>query len=227
MTSQYASFSLNCVLICTNLSISTDTLQQNGEAMRVTDTRYARERSQLELALEMIGFEARTRTIRGCTGLSDDRIRKLYSTYFKHAGNKQVVRRQRGKSPRRVEVFFRSPRMQMESTTLALLMVHYGIFALAADGTLTLAFQRHSVRFGRRLCRVFALFRTLCPDSALSFEQAWSLCLALHRHEEVALTSCAHCGGQFVYDLLSASRSVCACCRLGAATKRAANAARA
>lgn len=184
--------------------------------MRVTDTRYARERSQLELALEMIGFEARTRTIRGCTGLSDDRIRKLYSTYFKHAGAKTVVRRQRGKSPRRVEVFFRSSRMQMESTTLALLMVHYGIFALAADGTLSLAFPRHSVRFGRRLCRVYALFRTLCPESALSFEQAWSLCLALHRHEEVELSSCTHCGGQFVYDLLSASRSVCACCRLSA-----------
>ena len=51
--------------------------------MRLTDDRYAGERSQFELALRMIRHEARTRTIRDCTGLSDDRIRKLYSTYFR------------------------------------------------------------------------------------------------------------------------------------------------
>ena len=50
--------------------------------MRLTDDRYAAERSQFELALRMIRHEARTRTIRECTGLSDDRIRKLYATYF-------------------------------------------------------------------------------------------------------------------------------------------------
>ena len=43
----------------------------------MTDDRYAAERSQFELALRMIRHEARTRTIRECTGLSDDRIRKL------------------------------------------------------------------------------------------------------------------------------------------------------
>ena len=52
--------------------------------MRLTDDRYAGERSQFELALRMIGHEARTRTIRECTGLSDDRIRKLYTTYFRN-----------------------------------------------------------------------------------------------------------------------------------------------
>ena len=45
--------------------------------MRLTDNRYASERSQFELALRMIHHEARTRTIKECTGLSDDRIRKL------------------------------------------------------------------------------------------------------------------------------------------------------
>ena len=54
--------------------------------MRLTDDRYASERSQFELALRMIRHEARTRTIRECTGLSDDRIRKLYSTYFRNSG---------------------------------------------------------------------------------------------------------------------------------------------
>ncbi len=182
--------------------------------VRVTDTRYARERSQLELALEMIAFEARTRTIRGCTGLSDDRIRKLYSTYFKHGGGATAVRRQRGKSPRRIEVFFRTPTAQMEATTLALLMVHYGLFAVAVDGTLTPTFARSNIRFGRRLCRVYALFHTVCPASNLSFEQAWSLCRALERGDEMSLVNCADCAGQFVYDLLSAEASVCPCCQM-------------
>ena len=52
--------------------------------MRLTDDRYAGERSQFELALRMIHHEARTRTIRECTGLSDDRIRKLFGTYFQN-----------------------------------------------------------------------------------------------------------------------------------------------
>ena len=54
--------------------------------MRFTDDRYAGELGQFELALRMIGHEARTRTIRECTGLSDDRIRKLYSRYFRNVG---------------------------------------------------------------------------------------------------------------------------------------------
>lgn len=178
------------------------------------ESRFRRERSQLELALEMIAFEARTRTIRGCTGLSDDRIRKLYTTYFKHERGALAVRRQRGKSPRRVDVFFRTASKQMEATALALLMLHYGVFALSVGGQLSLAVPRHSVPFGRRLCRVYALFRTLQPSATLSFEQAWSLCLALNRGDEVSLARCLDCEGQFLHDLLAAERSVCPCCRL-------------
>ena len=55
--------------------------------MRLTDDRYAGEKSQFELAIRMIGHEARTRAIRECTGLSDDRIRKVYATYFRNSGN--------------------------------------------------------------------------------------------------------------------------------------------
>ena len=44
--------------------------------MRLTDNRYANERNQFELALRMIRHEARTGTIRACTGFTEDRIRK-------------------------------------------------------------------------------------------------------------------------------------------------------
>jgi len=45
--------------------------------MRISDDRYDRERSSLDLALQFLRHESRTQTIRTWTGLSDDRIRKL------------------------------------------------------------------------------------------------------------------------------------------------------
>ena len=88
--------------------------------MRLTDDRYAAERSQFELALRMIRHEARTRTIRECTGLSDDRIRKLYTTYFRNTGATSV-RRRRGKSPRQITRFVKNPENQLQATTLVAL----------------------------------------------------------------------------------------------------------
>ena len=49
--------------------------------MRVSDDRYTRDRQNFDLALRLIRHEARTFTIRQWTGLSDDRIRKLYRSY--------------------------------------------------------------------------------------------------------------------------------------------------
>ncbi len=49
--------------------------------MRISDDRYSRDRQRYDLALRFIQHEARTRTIRTWTGLTDDRIRKLYRSY--------------------------------------------------------------------------------------------------------------------------------------------------
>jgi hypothetical protein len=54
--------------------------------MRITDDRYTRDRLRLDLALRLIRHEARTRTIRSWTGLTDDRIRKLYRSYVADGG---------------------------------------------------------------------------------------------------------------------------------------------
>ena len=55
--------------------------------MRATDDRYRGEQAKFDLAMRMIEHEARTGTIRYFTGMNDDRIRKLYTTYFKHSGS--------------------------------------------------------------------------------------------------------------------------------------------
>ena len=104
--------------------------------MRLTDDRYAGERSQFELALRMIRHEARTRTIRECTGLSDDRIRKLYATYFRNTGATEV-RRRRGKSPRQVMRFVKNPRNQLQATTLVALYCSGLLLRVDTDNTIS------------------------------------------------------------------------------------------
>ena len=54
--------------------------------MRATDDRYTAERDRFDLAIRMIRHEARTGTIRLCTGFTEDRIRKIYASYFPGQG---------------------------------------------------------------------------------------------------------------------------------------------
>ena len=75
--------------------------------MRISDDRYSRDRLRLDLALRFIHHEARTHTIRAWTGLTDDRIRKLYRTYLYEAGGAGVANHH-GKPPRPAVFFPRS-----------------------------------------------------------------------------------------------------------------------
>ena len=75
--------------------------------MRITEDRYSRDRLRIDLAIRLIGHEARTSTIRLWTGLTDDRIRRLYRSYIADAGGATVVRH-RGKPPAMLSFFTRS-----------------------------------------------------------------------------------------------------------------------
>jgi hypothetical protein len=50
--------------------------------MRISDDRYSRERLSLDLALRFLRNEARTQAIRAWTGLTDDRIRKVFCSSY-------------------------------------------------------------------------------------------------------------------------------------------------
>src|SRR5688572_18099605 len=65
--------------------------QGSRQTMRISDDRYSRDRLRLDLALRFIHHEARTHTIRAWTGLTDDRIRKLYRTYLHEADGTKVA----------------------------------------------------------------------------------------------------------------------------------------
>src|SRR5688500_17986472 len=94
--------------------------------MAITNESYSFERRRQDLALRMIRHEARTCTIRECTGLTDDRIRRLYRVYAQHV-TEAPVRRRRGKSPRQITFFVRNTRAQFESSLLASAFTAFGL----------------------------------------------------------------------------------------------------
>src|SRR5271165_6838591 len=86
--------------------------------MRIYDDRYSRDQRRLDVALRFIRHEARTRTIRTWTGLSDDRIRKLYRSYSGQLCGVPLTRH-RGKSPQQAAHFTRTARARQEAALLA------------------------------------------------------------------------------------------------------------
>ncbi len=187
--------------------------------MRLTDDRYASERSQFELALRMIRHEARTRTIRECTGLSDDRIRKLYATYFRDAGSTTVHRR-RGKSPRQITRFVKNPENQLQATTLVTLFCSGLLLRIDADNAISPCWPRPDVEFGHRVCRAFETYLLLHEDASLSFEWTWNLLHSISYNDELYLAVCAACTARYVQDAYALDHKTCPACEIEAHRRR-------
>jgi hypothetical protein len=173
--------------------------------MRISDDRYSRERARMELALRFLHHEARTQTIRAWTGLSDDRIRKLYRSYMSQA--RRYLPRHRGKSPHQVAYFTRSLRLQEETAALASLLSLLG----AVPATMTTSATRASAAAaaevpgslpvlarGELLCQAFEAFRMYLPSAQISFEHAVFLATALARGDQLRLGGCCDCGSLMV-----------------------------
>lgn len=181
--------------------------------MRLTDDRYAGERRQFELALRMIGHEARTRTIRECTGLSDDRIRKLYTNYFKHNGAGSV-RRRRGKSPRQIGRFVKNPAHQLQATTLVALFCAGRILRIDEADRVHNRWPRPDVEYGHRVCRAFENYRLLHDRPLLNFEWTWNLLVNITWNDELYLAACRGCNGRYVQDAYALDDRTCPACAI-------------
>src|SRR5262245_11538222 len=123
--------------------------------MRISDDRYSRDRLRLDLALRFIHHEARTHTIRAWTGLTDDRIRKLYRTYL-HEADGSGVARHRGKSPRQAAFFTRSVRMRREAAVFASVSSLFGLISPERGSQ-----PQPTVARGALLCEAFETYRAL------------------------------------------------------------------
>ena len=187
--------------------------------MRLTDNRYAAERSQFELALRMIGHEARTRTIRDCTGLSDDRIRKIYTTYFRDTGDNRI-RRRRGKSPQQVGPFVKDPLNQLEATTLVALFCTGLLLRIDAANRIHPCWPRPDVEYGHRVCRAFETYLLLHPRPRLNFEWAWSLLQNVSKNDELYLASCSTCRTSYVQDAYALDHRLCPSCEISKRRER-------
>jgi hypothetical protein len=187
--------------------------------MRLTDDRYAGERSQFELALRMITHEARTKTIRDCTGLSDDRIRKLYATYFRNAGNCGIKRR-RGKSPRQITRFVKNPQHQLQATTLIALYCAGLLLRVDENNAVHCCWPRPDVEFGHRVCRAFENYLLLHEEPLLSFEWAWSLLQNISNDDELYLAICRGCRSPYVQDAYALDLKTCPACEIESHQRR-------
>ena len=182
--------------------------------MRISDDRYTRDRERLDLALRLIHHEARTYTIREWTGLSDDRIRKLYRSYVMHCdANREAhgIQRHRGKSPRQAAFFFKTPEQNFQAAQLASLYLIYGLVG-GGDRGLESRYHIGSLESGALLCRAYEAYLELHSPAGISFEHAWFLLLALARRDEVGLARCRLCGGLLLRDLLARHRLACGTC---------------
>ncbi|HWG76388.1 MAG TPA: hypothetical protein VN660_06295 [Steroidobacteraceae bacterium] len=192
--------------------------------MRIYEDRYTRERLRFHVALRFIRLEARTQTIRRWTGLTDDRIRKLYRSYLAHCGLQ--IARHRGKSPQRAAYFLRSARLRQESSVLASLFRLLGALPGGAapdlsaqpGGTAQRA-ERPSLQRAQLLCEAYELYRALLGAPALGFEHAVFLLQALLQAQELTVAACPDCEALVVMDRWALFPARCAPCAMAAAAK--------
>jgi hypothetical protein len=180
-----------------------------GGSMRISDDRYSRDRQRFDIALQFIRHEARTHTIRAWTGLSDDRIRKLYRSYLCDCRGAPLARH-RGKSPQQVAYFMRSARARQEAALLASLCRLLG--ALPLGPAPELARSLPCLARGELLCQAYEAYRGLIPEGLISFEHAVFLVTTLVRGDELILGGCRDCSAMLIVDRWSLRAPRCPLC---------------
>jgi hypothetical protein len=186
--------------------------------MRITEERYSRDRRRFDLAFRMIGHEARTRTIRRWTGLSDDRIRKLYRSYVA-TGPGRAAKRHRGKSPTRTAFFLRNPENRRHTAALAGLFATLGVLRepdldCAAGGTPA------ALRAAELFCQCYETYQAFYRSQRLTFEHGTYLLHVLHRSSELRPGQCPGCNAFMVVDALRTSAALCTWCESRARGRR-------
>jgi hypothetical protein len=171
--------------------------------MRISDDRYSRDRLRLDIAMQFIRHEARTRTIRQWTGLTDDRIRKLYRSY--HAATGERPARHRGKSPQQAGFFLRSVRHRHESAALAGIC---GVLGVVGGGVPAAP----GINRAALLCQAYAAYRATVRQPAISFEHAVLLLAKLARGNELRLEGCLACGALQLADRYALQAPRCPVC---------------
>lgn len=178
--------------------------------MRVSDAGYARELRSFNLALRMLSHEARTRTISAWTGLSTDRVRKLFKLRRRERPQK-VPRRPPGPTPRQLVALLRSPGLRTEADTIA--GVCEMLKVLPTEPVSNAKARLPNLELGERLCAALELFQDFVPHARLTFDQLVMLLNNLAEGEQWAIARCASCPAMVVADRLTLKRPLCEDCQ--------------
>ena len=168
--------------------------------MRITQSRYAGELNQFELAIRMLRLQARTSTIGHYTGLSSDRIRKAYASYVMDYGRNTLPRRKRGRPPSRIRHFLKTPQQHRESTILAALFMHAGLLARDASSRFHVPRGLARLTVGKRLCDAYEMYRHVVPNGQITLEVAAALLRAIGETQDLIMACCGCCMALYVQD---------------------------
>ena len=172
--------------------------------MRITESRYNRDRRRHDLAMRLLGLEARTYTIRLFTGLTEARVRKLYRSYVRE---ENPVRRRRGRSPRQAAFFLGAAAVANDTRTLAAALTLFGAIRVRPDLR-----QIPGLEHGHRLCDAYQTYRQVVSEPLIDFEHGELLAHSLACGEELRSVACRSCGALNVLERNTrASRRCCAC----------------
>lgn len=171
-----------------------------------TELPFVSESQRMTLAIRMLRFEARTRTIRLATRLSDDQIRRVYH----QAGLSSATSRHRGRSPSSAMQFTRSSAAQLESSIFAGVLMKHGLL----KGRRPRPWLHNALHYAQRFCDAYADYLQLSQAEPLSFEQAWYLARLLAARGDLYLQRCPRCDGYFVRDTTTVLKDQCPLCWL-------------
>jgi hypothetical protein len=165
--------------------------------------RMERELRRRQLAMTLIGHQARTQTIEEFTGLT----RHQLATLRRRAGV-PTESRFRGPAPTAFDVFFSCARTRSESAVLAFLYrVSDASRFRKPDGSSEAAIER-----GEQLCEVYERWQHLVPSSQMEFEHLTLLGEGITRERPISFRHCDDCHAIILVDLLANQRRLCDHC---------------
>ncbi len=167
------------------------------------------QQERVAVAAQMIRYEARTRTIRLATRLTEDQIRRLYRQ-ARQAETAATTTRHRGRSPSQALQYTRNAGMQLEASILASVLTKHAMLR----GWREKPWLSNGLQYARRFCIAYGEYLPLAQQQPLNFEQAWHFARTLAARSELYLQRCVRCASHFVRDTATVLKSQCPFCRL-------------
>lgn len=171
------------------------------------------------VAIRMLKHDARTRTIKAWTGLSAERVRKLFRAQRRENCRGAARRRQRGPSPTHLEAVLTSESLKSEAAAIAgvcrVLEVVPPERRPKGRDTLVIIAQ------GERVLSAHELFQDIVPRPRLNLEQWLLLLHSLSGGAEWGIGQCNCCPAVVVIDRLALASAVCEDCQQESRPKKA------